>query len=574
ALLRSGNHGRTKVEMNFATEEGGRVPVYCSISAVELGDVQCLCLVATDLTGQKRNEEIMASERLARRILEHAGNVIVVCDERGVITHASGAAHEMAGTNILHQPFESVFRLALKNGAVDSASVAKSDSNGSFVSHCLGGETFQSAEVELHRSDGKKFDLLMSAGPLRDSREQSLGCVFTLTDISRLKQAEQTQALLAAIVESSGDAIISKSPDGIITSWNKAAERIFGYSAQEMIGRSITVIIPPERLDEERSILEQLCRGERIEHYETVRVSKDGRAIDVSLTISPIQDATGRIVGASKVARDITARRRMEDALRESEERLRRQAQELEQQLIASGRLVSLGEITASMAHEFNNPLGIVMGFAEDLLSEKEPSSPDYQALKIIHSETKRCEKIIGELLQFARPRAADFGPTDLPSLIARTLELVGGHLYKQKIESDVRIEEDLPEMHADRQQLEQVLVNLYLNAIDAMPEGGKLIVEGRLSPSGEIVISTGDTGMGIGPEDLPRIFQPFFSARKKRGLGLGLSICNRIIKNHGGRIEVESRPHQGTTFAIFLPVQRTADAGASDLAGAKSQEL
>jgi signal transduction histidine kinase len=193
------------------------------------------------------------------------------------------------------------------------------------------------------------------------------------------------------------------------------------------------------------------------------------------------------------------------------------------------------------------------MGFAQDLLSEKDSLSPDYQALKIIHAETKRCEHLIRDLLQYARPRAADFGPMDVPSLIAGTAELVGNHLYKQKIVADIRTEENLPDIHADRQQLEQVLVNLYLNAIDAMPDGGKLTVESKVE-AGEVVISISDSGIGIDPEDLPRIFQPFFSARKKRGLGLGLSICDRIIRNHGGKIEVESCPGKGTTFKIYLP--------------------
>jgi PAS domain S-box-containing protein len=439
ALLRSGNQGRTKVEMTFATDEGGQVPVYCSISTVELSDVPCLCLVATDLTEQKRNEEILASEKLARNILERAVDVIVVCDEHGIVIQASRAAHELTSTNVLQQRFEDVLPLTTPEGTALSCSVEKPASgNGSFVTHCLGGRSVQGVEVEYRRPDGKKFCLLMSAGPLMDSQQESLGCVFTLTDVSRLKQAEEE--------------------------------------------------------------------------------------------------------------------------LRQSEQKLRSQAKELEEQLIASGRLVSLGEITASMAHEFNNPLGIVMGFAEDLLSEKDPSSPDYQPLKIIHAETKRCEKIIRDLLQFARPRAAEFEPTDVRSLIVGTIELVGNHLYKQKIEADTRIEDGLPEIHADRQQLEQVLVNLFLNAIDAMPEGGKLTVEGKLDSSGQVVISVCDTGYGIGAEDLGKIFQPFFSARKQRGMGLGLSICDRIIRHHGGSIEAESRPHQGTTFRIYLPVEQKLD--------------
>jgi PAS domain S-box-containing protein len=373
---------------------------------------------------------------------------------------------------------------------------------------------------------------------------------------------QESQALLAAIVESSDDAIISKTLDGVVTSWNKGAERIFGYSAQEAIGRPITVIIPPERHDEERSILERIRRGERINHYETVRVSKEGRFIDVSLTVSPLRDARGRILGASKIARDITERRRMEETLRESEQKLRRQAEELEQQLIASGRLVSLGEITASMAHEFNNPLGIVMGFAEDLLSEKDPSSPDYQPLKIISDEAKRCKNIMQDLLEYSRPRRIEMRRIDIGKLAEKSLHLMTNRLYKQRIQGAVEVEPGLPDILADEQQLEQVLVNLCLNAIDVMPEGGTLTVKAKIQPAApgsgeEAVISVSDTGFGIAAEDLKKIFLPFFSAKKKTGLGLGLPICERIIKNHGGRITVESRPHQGTTFRIYLPLEQ-----------------
>ena len=256
---------------------------------------------------------------------------------------------------------------------------------------------------------------------------------------------------------------------------------------------------------------------------------------------------------------DIHDIKQSKEALRQSEEKLRQQAHELEQQLIASGRLVSLGEITASMAHEFNNPLGIVMGFAQDLLSETDPSSPQYQSLKIIDEETKRCQRIIQELLEFARPRSTELTLTDIKETVGKTLNLITNHLYKQKIEAATLVDENLPKISADPQQLEQVLVNLYLNAIGAMPEGGKLIVEANTEPvdgtDRMVVITVADTGFGIEKNDLPKIFQPFFTAKKGRGLGLGLPICQRIVKNHGGRIDVESQPGHGTTFKLYLPV-------------------
>jgi PAS domain S-box-containing protein len=437
-LLQQGERGKAKVEITFGRRDGTFVPAYCSISPVQIGELQCLCLTATDLTEQKRHEEIVAFEKLARSILEQAVDVIVVSDKDGVIIQASHAAHELSGANVLHRSFEQAFPLKFKDGTILSCAADPASPEAFSIAACLGGRTVQGLEAKLERTDGKQFDLLLSAGPLRDSYQRVLGCLFTL--------------------------------------------------------------------------------------------------------------------------RDITKRKRWEEALRESEERLRQQAHELEQQLIASGRLVSMGEITASMAHEFNNPLGIIMGFTQELISETDPSDPHYRSLKIIDEESKRCEKIIQDLLQFARPKSTDLCPTDVKQVLEKTLGLIANHLYKQKIESITRIEERLPKIHADPQELEQVMVNLYLNAIDAMPDGGTLTVTAKpvLTTTGiplEVVISICDTGFGIAAEHLPKIFLPFFTAKKRRGMGLGLPICERIIKNHGGRIKVESQPGQGTTFEIYLPV-------------------
>ncbi len=251
-LLQQGEQGKAKAEITFRPAGGTFVPVYCSVSSVQIDETRCLCLTATDLTEQKRHEEVIAFEKLARSILEQAIDVIVVCDESGVIVQASQAAHELSGFNVLHRTFEEAFPLTFKDGTTLSCSVDPPSPGTFSVPVCLKGHTVQNLEAQLHRPDGQTFDLLLSAGPLCDSQQRVLGCLFTLNDISERKRAE--------------------------------------------------------------------------------------------------------------------------DDLRQSEEKLRRQAQELEQQLIASGRLVSLGEITASMAHEFNNPLGIVMGFTQDLLSETDPS--------------------------------------------------------------------------------------------------------------------------------------------------------------------------------------------------------
>jgi PAS domain S-box-containing protein len=437
AIIGKAQDGRAKGEIRLSLADGTIVPVYCSINAVQIDQEPCLCVVVTDLTEQKRNEETLASGALAHSILEQATAIIVVCDDSGNIIEASRAAQEFCGRNVLGEPFDQVFLISTTNGAAVGCSGSETGSRSTHLSNCLGGQKVQGAAVRLHRQNGETRDFLMSAGPLLDAHERVQGCVFTFSDISEIKRAEEV--------------------------------------------------------------------------------------------------------------------------LRANEKSLREQANELEQQLIASGRLVSLGEITASMAHEFNNPLGIIMGFIEEMLDGANPADPQYQSLQIIDEESKRCQKIIQGLMEFARPVNTSPRLTDIGSLIVKTLQMIDARLYKQKVALTKTIAPALPAIHVDPQQLEQVLVNIYLNALDAMLGGGSLMVAAALetaNPDPTIMITIADTGMGIDAHDLQKIFHPFFTARKKAGLGLGLSICERIIKNHGGRIEVESQPNQGTIFRILLPVE------------------
>jgi PAS domain S-box-containing protein len=430
-LIRRAQTGPAKAELLFCGAGSTPVPAYCSVNSLSIGDEPCLCMVVTNLTEQKRNEEILAAARLASSILEQAAEIIVVCDPAGTIIQASREAEEFWGESVLGASFEEVFPITGIDGStqIDSAALFQG---------CLTGKAVRGMEVKLRRPEVSDVHMLMSAGPLQDKSGSAVGCVVTLNDISRLKDAEQ--------------------------------------------------------------------------------------------------------------------------ALRDSERKSREQAQLLEQQLIASGRLVSLGEITASMAHEFNNPLGIIMGFVEEMLSTTPSGAADYETLKIIDEEAKRCQKIIQGLMEFARPAPVTPQTTDVATLVAKTLKMIDARLYKQKVGLTEAVAPDLPPINADAQQLEQVLVNLYLNALDAMLAGGHLTVGAQLDGTGDlpnaVVITVADTGHGISGDDMQKIFQPFFTARKKAGMGLGLSICERIIRNHGGKIEVETEQGQGTLFRIRLPVQ------------------
>ena len=348
-------------------------------------------------------------------------------------------------------------------------------------------------------------------------------------------------------------------------SWSDSLYAIHGVRPDQFDGTvtGFAALVHPEDQELVSKAIQLALDSDLPYELEFRAVRPDGAVIWLFTSAAVLRDGERpvRMLGATM---DISERKRTEEALRESEERLRRQAQELEQQLIMSGRLVSLGEVTASMAHEFNNPLGIIMGFVEDILSNTDPADPNYRTLQIIDEESKRCQQIVKDLMEYARPKSIEFCSTSIVDVIEKTLQLVENRLYKQKVSVEKRFDPELSRIQADSQQLEQVLVNLYLNAIDAMPEGGKLIVESRMvqtDGTGQMIeITVADTGFGIAETDLPKIFQPFFTAKKRRGMGLGLPICQRIVKNHGGRIEVKSQQGKGTSLKIYLPSeQRTS---------------
>ena len=391
---------------------------------------------------------------------------------------------------------------------------------------------------------------------------------MVVTDLREQKRNEEILAaarLANSIFDQAAEIIVVCDPAGTIV---QASREAYNFAGKSVIGESLQKMFQLPSFDgsdiaESTDLLRGCLAGKPVRGIEVQLRRGDGADAHLLMSAGPLYDKDGSAIGCVVTLNDISERKKAEQALRESEQKSREQAQILEQQLIASGRLVSLGEITASMAHEFNNPLGIIMGFVEEMLSTTAPDSSEFETLKIIDEEAKRCQKIIQGLMEFARPTPATPQSTDIGTLIDKTLKMIDARLYKQKVAVTEAIAPDLPPIHADPQQLEQVLVNLYLNALDAMIGGGQLTVGATLDCGGksgkDIVISVADTGHGIARADLQKIFQPFFTARKKAGMGLGLSICERIIKNHGGKIEVETEQSQGTLFRIRLPVNSSS---------------
>src|SRR5262245_24163683 len=446
---------------------------------------------------------------------------------------------------------------------------------------------------------------------LHNKQSLTTGAIAVFQDTSYWKITEESRQWLGAIIESSDDAIISKNLYGIIRSWNKGAERIFGYQEEEVIGKPVTVLMPPERYNEEPAILAGIRQGERFDHYETVRKRKDGSLIDISLSISPIKDVGGRIIGASKIARDITPRKRMEAALKQAKEALAKsneelesqvrqrtaqlerandalrqemeEHQKLESQLWQAQKLESIGTLAGGIAHEFNNILNIIKGYA--LLIRQTPSIGESiaESLNVIDESVERGAYEVKQLLTLARKtesRLTLYNPNDL------LLDLV--KLLKQTLPKTIELTLDLdskvPPVAIDKNQINQALLNLAVNARDALPNGGELtlktmVVERSQVPDPDataesyVCLEVRDSGIGMSAGVRARIFEPFFTTKSVGdGSGLGLAIVYGIVKSHKGFIDVDSKPGHGTTFRLYFPI--AAHEEKSDIDAIPNKEL
>jgi len=375
-----------------------------------------------------------------------------------------------------------------------------------------------------------------------------------LVDICEVERRERAayldNALLAAIVESSNDAIISKALDGTITSWNGAAERMFGYVADETVGRSIALIIPPEHRHEEAGILARLARGGRIEHFETVRVRKDGTRIDVSLTISPVRDSSGRVVGASKIARDISERKRMEAQLREAHRRK--------------------DEFIAVLGHELRNPLAPIRTAAEVLRRTSSGDEATAEMCRMLQRQVQQMTRLIDDLLDVSRITSGKIRfrreRVDLAQVVKRAIESSAPALTQRRHRLRVDLAPGPLTVDGDSARLLQMVANLLDNAAKYTPEGGDILLSGaRLESAFELRIE--DSGIGIAHEMLPGIFDLFVQATRcgtdaQEGLGIGLALVRMIAEHHGGSVVASSAgAGKGSAFVVRLPA---ADEGSA----------
>jgi hypothetical protein len=417
------------------------------------------------------------------------------------------------------------------------------------------------------RRDGSEFPVEISLSPVAVERGSLI--LSAIRDISDRKRIEEdlrhaheelekrtTQQLgeyrgrLASIVDSSDDAILSKDLEGTITSWNKGAEHIYGYSVAEAVGKPVSMLTPKDRPDEIPAILGKIARGESIEHYQTVRLTKDGQHLNMSLSISPLRDQTGKIAGASVIARDITAQKKAEEHMR--------QAQKMD----------AVGRLAGGVAHDFNNILGIITACTELLRDRINPGADQSPYFINIHKAAERGAALTRQLLAFSRKSVIK---PEVLNLNDRLKDV--SKLLRPLMGDDVEIV-ILPKfpsalIEIDPGQLDQIVINLAVNARDAMPRGGRFLLEtstvdldetfslqhGPMKAGRYVMLAVSDTGSGMDEATLARVFEPFFTTKELgKGTGLGLASVYGIVRQSGGQIWVYSELEKGTTFKIYFP--------------------
>jgi PAS domain S-box-containing protein len=502
------------------------------------------------LVARRRAEEALRQQSEWLRItLASIGDAVITTDADGHVTSMNAVAQGLTGwsqTDALGQLLPDVFRIVHEDTREPVENpVTRALQTGTII-------RLANPTILLART-GEEHPIDDSAAPIRDESEGTVGAVLVFRDVSERRRTDLTRAHLAAIVESSDDAIISKTLQSIILSWNNGAERLFGYSPQEAIGQPITILLPPERRAEEQHILERIIRGERIEHFETVRVAKDGRRIAISLTISPIRDDRGEIIGASKVARDISARKRLEahnSELREREH-IARQAAE------AASR--AKDEFLAMLGHELRNPLSPILTALQLM---KLRGGGQERERTVIERQVSHLTRLVDDLLDVSRIARGkvelkeEF--VEVAEIVAKAIEIATPLLDQRTHSLDVDVPRGLW-VRGDVTRLNQVVSNLLTNAAKYTPPAGRITVRAT-EERGEIVIRVRDTGIGIAADVLPRVFDLFVQERQsidrsQGGLGLGLTIVRNLVERHGGTVAVHSDgPGTGSEFVVRLP--------------------
>jgi PAS domain S-box-containing protein len=498
-------------------------------STVQLG-------VSRDVSEQKRAQR---AGLLLTSIVDSSDDAIISKDLNGIINSWNKSAERIFGYTAAEAIGHPVATLLIPPD--------RQSEEPDILARLRKGERVDHFETKRKRKDGTLLDVSLTISPVKDPSGTIIGASKIARDLTGRKQVERSALLLSAIVDSSDDAILSKDLNGVITSWNESAERMFGYTSAEAIGQPVAaLLIPADRQDEEPDILARLRRGERVDHFETKRKRKDGTLLDISLTISPVKDPSGRIIGASKVARDVTAQIRIQQELSQANGSLTRSNADLEQ-------------FAYSASHDLQEPLRMVSAYSELLRRKFDrqlgPAGDEY--IGFIIEGASRMEQLLRDLRAYTHASIANEGPSPVVSAVT-ALQRSITNLTAGIDESGAEITFDpLPSVRMHEFQLEQLFQNIIGNAIRYRSNERPRIHVGAESEGDAWRFCIQDNGIGIDPEYKEQIFGIFkrlHNSSEYPGTGMGLAICQRIVERAGGRIWVESQRGRGSTFYFTLP--------------------
>jgi PAS domain S-box-containing protein len=510
--------------------------------------LQTLGAIASQLSyliERKRSEEALrGSEMRKAAILRSALDCIVTFDLDGRIMEFNPAAERAFGYDEQEAQERGIGELIIAGEMPEGGQNGLALYNATHTGAAHG----RRMELMARRSDGEEFPVEIAISRIIIDAKP----MFTayLRDITERKEVERINSELAGVVANSNDAMIACTLDGTITGWNFGAERIYGYASEEVLGKPLHMLIPPERLDEFPQSLNMVKGGESLANYESVRLRKDGKKISVSLTDSPIRGEGGQVTGLSSIARDITERKR------------------LEEDLLQAQKMDAVGRLAGGIAHDFNNILTAILGYSDLIIGQIDERQWMYKHLSEIRKAADFAASLTHQLLAFSRRQPLYLRVFNLNDTV-RSMQKMLQRVIGENIEIKTQFKAEIGRLKADPSQIEQVLLNLCVNARDAMPKGGSITIQTadvtyfvddfqsvNEMPAGEYVkLTVTDTGHGMTPDVKKHIFEPFFTTKDKgQGTGLGLATCYGIVKQSGGYIAVDSAVGVGTTFSIYLP--------------------